>query len=81
MNTRTPSTRRHFVRTLAAASAPLLLRPACLAAEARAELSFIVVTDTHLGYRDQTSAEKLWLKTAAEIGKQPGAFVLHPRNR
>ena len=77
MNTRTPSTRRHFIRTLAAASAPLLLRPACLAAEARSEISFIVVTDTHVGYKDKTAAETLWLKTAAEISKQPGAFVLH----
>ena len=77
MNTQPPSTRRHFIRALAVAAAPLILRPACLAAGARAELSFIVVTDTHLGYKDASGAEKLWLKTAAEIAKEPGAFVLH----
>lgn len=71
--------RRPFLRTLAASVGGLVLRPACLQAAARPlpELSFIVVTDTHLGYRDQSAAATLWQKTAAEIEAAPGAFVLH----
>ena len=72
------SSRRQFLRTLGPAAA-LLLHPHCLRAAAapRGEIAFVVVTDTHLGYRDQEKAERLWLKTAAEIARAPGAFVLH----
>jgi len=78
MNSAPTSSRRHFLRTLGAATTSLLLRPACLhAATVRAQISFIVVTDTHLGYKQSDGAEKLWRKTAAEIGRAPGAFVLH----
>ena len=56
-----------------------MLRPACLrAAEPkRGPLAFIVVTDTHLGYKDQLAAKAQWWKTAAEVDAAPGAFVLH----
>ncbi|MBC8354859.1 MAG: metallophosphoesterase [Planctomycetes bacterium] len=59
--------------------ASAILWPSCLTATAaaREELSFVVVTDTHLGYRDKDSAAKLWQKTAAEINQSPGEFVLH----
>lgn len=72
-------TRRCILRVLATSAAPLALRPFCLRAAdtSRGELSFLIVTDTHLGYKDQAKAEQLWLKTAAEIDKAPGAFVLH----
>jgi 3',5'-cyclic AMP phosphodiesterase CpdA len=46
-------------------------------AASRDELSFVIVTDTHLGYRDNDSAQKLWQKTAAEINQSPGNLVLH----
>lgn len=73
-----PHSRRHFLRKLGAVAAPLVVHPWCLrAAAARSELSFIVVTDTHLGHKDSETAGKMWLKTAAEMGKAPGAFVLH----
>lgn len=75
-----PSTsRRKFLSVLPFALAPLVLPSACLRAAdtKRGELNFLVVTDTHLGYKDQTKAEQLWLKTAAEMDKTPGSFVLH----
>jgi 3',5'-cyclic AMP phosphodiesterase CpdA len=40
-------------------------------------MSFAVVSDTHLGYRDQTAAEQRWSETAKELGETEGAFVLH----
>jgi predicted phosphodiesterase len=70
--------RGSFLRT-SALSAALMLRPRCLlAAPARREgLSFIVVTDTHLGYKDEDKAERGWQQMAAEIDEAPGSFVLH----
>src|ERR1043166_3925143 len=76
MKSANTSTRRHFLRTLGTAGV-LMLRPRCLCAAPRGDISFVVVTDTHLGYKDQDKAESLWLKTAAEIARTPGAFVLH----
>jgi 3',5'-cyclic AMP phosphodiesterase CpdA len=36
-----------------------------------------VISDTHLGYKDQPAAEAQWKQTAAELAKAEGAFVLH----
>lgn len=60
-------------------AAATILWPACLKANAasRDELSFVIVTDTHLGYREQDAAAKLWQKTATEINQSPGNLVLH----
>ena len=69
--------RRHFLRTAAASAAPLVLYPKALMAAPRSELSFIVVTDTHVGYEQKEAAEQLWHRTAESIAKQPGTFVLH----
>lgn len=72
--------RRIFLGILGAGLGGLVLRPACVRAAAGrklSELSFIVVTDTHLGNKDRDTAKKLWWKTAAEIDAAPGAFVLH----
>jgi 3',5'-cyclic AMP phosphodiesterase CpdA len=68
--------RRSF---LAVASVPLTLPFRDLFADdaTRPELKFLVITDTHLGYKGNDSAAKLWTKTAAELAKQDGAFVLH----
>lgn len=41
------------------------------------ELKFIVVSDTHLGYRDQDAAAKQWSQMATELKDVPGEFVLH----
>lgn len=40
-------------------------------------LSFVIVSDTHLGRKDNSSAERNWRKAIAEINRQPGEFVLH----
>jgi len=76
---RSTASRRRFLATLGAAAAPLVLHPACLrgALADDKEISFVVVTDTHLGYKDQDKAEKLWLQTAEAINAAPGTFVLH----
>lgn len=66
--------RRHFL--LATAGATLTI-PLSLLAKGRSAISFLVVTDTHLGYRDQETAEKQWSQVAAQMAMQPGAFVLH----
>lgn len=65
--------RRSFITlaTMGAVSLPLR------AATGRDAISFLVVTDTHLGYKDQDKAEQLWLKTAAAMAKQSGEFILH----
>lgn len=72
------TTRRRFFRDLASTSAAVaVLRPAALRAATLPPLSFIIVTDTHLGKGDSESPERLWAKTAAEVQAAPGAFVLH----
>jgi hypothetical protein len=52
--------RRTFLRATAAGACTISLFPRSLRAEAAklAALSFTVVTDTHLGYRDEETAAK-----------------------
>lgn len=77
------TSRRTFLASLGTVAASLTLRPECLrgAAAAAGDLTFVVVTDTHLGYKDQDKAEKLWRQTATAIDKTleecSGSFVLH----
>ena len=61
--------RRTFLRATAAGACSVSLFPRSLRAEAAklADLSFTVVTDTHLGYRDEGPAAKQWAKTVEEI--------------
>jgi len=47
------------------------------AAESVEPLSFVIVTDTHLGRNDNDYSLKNWRKSIAEINELPGAFVLH----
>ena len=47
------------------------------AAEDLKPLEFIIVSDTHLGRKDNTSAEKNWRTAIDEINQQRGEFVLH----
>ena len=71
-----PLHRRSFL-VAAAASIVLPMRSVFADNALRQELKFLVITDTHLGYKGNDSAAKLWTKTAAELAKQDGAFVLH----
>lgn len=80
MKTAAPLSRRRFVTTAAAVGAGALACrsiPLRAADRALSDVSFLVITDTHLGYQDKDAAEKQWLKTAAELARAPGAFVLH----
>lgn len=41
------------------------------------EFSFLVVSDTHLGRKDNDSAERQWRKTASDLANTEGDFVIH----
>ena len=72
--------RRVVLSSAVVVGGPLLLRPRCLWAAGASELpalSFIVVSDTHLGYHDQPRAARQWKATAKEIDKAAGELVLH----
>lgn len=71
--------RRSLLSGAALGLSSLALRPRSLWGAGRKlpPLAFTVVTDTHLGYRDQTRAAELWEKTAAEVENAPGDLVLH----
>jgi len=72
--------RRQFLFSTGAGFGSLTLIPPCFAGGSkskRPKLSLVVVSDTHLGYRDQESAARQWEKTADEIGKTSAAMVLH----
>lgn len=64
---------------LGALSAGITLAPLALRADERSRgpLSFLVVSDTHLGYQRQESAAHQWKKTAAELAKASGDLILH----
>ena len=72
-------TRRSFLSSLVAGAGSLVIRPRCLQAGGRdlRPLSFLVVADTHLGYRDQEHAAAGWAKTALELGQAQGDLVVH----
>ena len=76
---RRPVSRRHFLSAAAAGSTAITLRPGSLWAggQRRSPLSLLVVTDTHLGYRDQPHAAAQWAKTAAELAQREEKLVLH----
>lgn len=70
------SSRRTFLGALAAGFtvAPLALRADD---RPRKPVSFLVISDTHLGYKDQDAAAAQWKKTAAELAKAPGDLIVH----
>ena len=70
--------RRLFVGSTALAATKTLY-PECLRAAERPleTLSFVVVTDTHIGYRERDSAAKQWRQTAESIAIQNADFVVH----
>lgn len=71
--------RRSFLSAAIAGTGALAFWPRCLQASGKKlqKLSFVVVTDTHLGYRDKEHAAQKWETTAAEIAKADGDLVLH----
>ena len=71
--------RRRFLQLAGVGGAAWVVRPGCLLAAEKPlpKLSFLVVSDTHLGYHDKTAAAEQWKKTAAEIAKSPANLVLH----
>lgn len=72
--------RRQFLVTAAAGIGSYPLVPRCFAEGSKRKLpkvSVVVVSDTHLGYRDQESAARQWKKTAAEISNTSPELVLH----
>lgn len=72
-----PFTRRQMLMTTAAGSAPFFWSRRLLGAEDLKPLSFVVVSDTHLGRKDNEQAEENWRIAIGEINEQPGEFVLH----
>lgn len=71
--------RRSFSNLLAVGgftySLPLAHR--CAAAAPRKPIELTIITDTHLGYRDQEAARTQWESTARELAKTPGQQVIH----
>jgi predicted phosphodiesterase len=67
--------RRTFLTTLGSAT----LWPKALQAAQNPidRMRFIVISDTHLGRRDNDQAERQWRKTVAELKEAPGDFILH----
>ena len=75
----TAITRRDCLERLTAASG-LVFTSRVLSAAAAADrepLSFVVVSDTHLGRNDNDSATTAWREAAAEIAESDARFVLH----
>ena len=68
--------RRTLLKTL---TAGVVLTPQALCADDRGRkaVSFLVVSDTHLGYQGKDSAARQWKQTAAELAKAPGDLILH----
>jgi predicted phosphodiesterase len=74
-----PTSRRQFLGAATAGATAITLAPKGLLADGRrrAPLSLVVVSDTHLGYRDQPSAAAQWAKTATELAERKESLVLH----
>lgn len=72
-------TRRAMLSAFGSGLCTLPLWPRSLQAEAAKldDVDFLVISDTHLGYRDATDAAKQWTKTADELAKARGDLVLH----
>ena len=71
-----PTNRRTFIIT-AAASSTLAYSYSLPAAEKLKQTKFIIVSDTHLGRKDNAAAERNWRQAISEINALPGQFVLH----
>lgn len=74
-----PTSNRREALSFMAGGATLALSPACLASPRPSlpKLRFLVASDTHLGHKNSSSAEKRWIQAAAELKTATGDFVLH----
>ena len=74
-----PDRRRFISLAAGGVGSVLTLRPPALQANGvrRRPVEFIVVSDTHLGYRDRAHAAVRWRQTADEIARSVGEVVLH----
>jgi Icc-related predicted phosphoesterase len=72
------TTRRKVLSSITC-GATLAFSPTCLANYNRplSKLSFLVASDTHLGYKNSTTAEKRWSQAVAELKSTTGDLVLH----
>ncbi len=70
--------RRQLLAAAITTAGSCVLSPQCLRGQERLpRLSFIVVSDTHVGYREKDAAARQWEKTAGEIARADGDLVLH----
>lgn len=72
--------RRRFLFATATVISGTTAIPLGLATETRTAfpaLKMIIVSDTHLGYRDQDHATSQWEKTVTQINQLPADMILH----
>ena len=69
--------RRQILSSVSASGATLTLSRLLPAAIGLKSLSFVVVSDTHLGRNDNKAAERNWLKAIDEINELRAEFVIH----
>ena len=71
--------RRKILKAGVGSAGSWMLFPHCLQAAPAGlpELTFAVVSDTHLGYRDQPHAARRWTETVEELRATSARFVLH----
>ena len=69
--------RRRFISQVTAPGAVFLCSRLLPAAKGVAPLRFVIVSDTHLGRKDNHSAERNWRKAISEINATDAEFVLH----
>ena len=70
-------TRRDWLRQMAALIGSLATAELVLAeTQGRPPIELAIISDTHLGYRDQETARKQWAATAGELATCDAKFVL-----
>ena len=73
-----PLTRRQWIGQVSAGAAGMFATSlAVAAADEKPNLSFAVVTDTHLGHKNSETAKKRWTATAGELAKADVQFIVH----
>ena len=68
--------RRQLLASSAGVAMALVVRPVPSAVKSE-DLTFVIVSDTHLGRKDNRTAEKQWRQAINEINQHSAEFVLH----